>query len=98
TTSSGRDWQNPTTLPITATLNQLTLLNAGQPLSASSIAFSNSTSAPASTININSVQCRAYKDAEGVVPGSAPFNSTAPALLSTNIVSVSSVLCYVVAA
>ncbi|TVY39508.1 hypothetical protein LSUB1_G005469, partial [Lachnellula subtilissima] len=96
TTSAGLNWRNPTTVPVTATLNQLTLLNAGQALSASSIAFSNSTSTP--TIDINSVQCRAYKDAAGVQPGSAPFNATEPALLSTNLVDVSSVLCYVVTA
>jgi hypothetical protein len=47
-------------------------------------------------IDITAVECHAYKDAEGLVPGSLAFNSTKPALLSTNIVSIGSVLCYVV--
>ncbi|TVY31388.1 hypothetical protein LOCC1_G008685, partial [Lachnellula occidentalis] len=96
TTSAGLNYQNPTTVPITATLDHLTLLNNGQALSASSIAFSNATSSP--DIDISSVECRAYKDAEGVQPGSAVFNATEKALLSTNLVDVSSVLCYVVTA
>jgi hypothetical protein len=50
-----------------------------------------------SNVDINKVECRAYKDAAGVVPGSAPFTLASPALLATpnNPVVVGSVLCYV---
>lgn len=49
-------------------------------------------------VDINSVECRAYKDADGVIPGSAPFTLASPALLSTpgNEVEINSLLCYVV--
>ncbi|KAF2164482.1 hypothetical protein M409DRAFT_25360 [Zasmidium cellare ATCC 36951] len=50
----------------------------------------------ASHVDVNQVECRAYKDDAGVVPGSAPFNAKTPAELSTNLVTVASVLCYVV--
>jgi len=48
-------------------------------------------------VDINAIECRAYKDAAGVVPGSAPFTVDSPALLSTpgNPVVVNSILCYV---
>jgi len=46
-------------------------------------------------VDIDSIECRAYKDAAGVVPGSAPFTDATPAQLSTNLVEVGSVLCYV---
>jgi hypothetical protein len=49
----------------------------------------------ASNLDVNSIECRAYKDADGVVPGSAPFTKANPALLSTNGVHVGSILCYV---
>jgi hypothetical protein len=47
-------------------------------------------------LDINTIECRAYKDFDGTLPGSAPFNITSPALLSTNLVTISSFLCYVV--
>jgi hypothetical protein len=47
-------------------------------------------------VNISTVECRAYKDAAGTQPGSAPFNVTNPALLSTNLVDIGSILCYIV--
>jgi hypothetical protein len=49
----------------------------------------------ASNVNVDSIECRAYKDAAGVVPGSAPFTKANPALLSTTRVEVGSILCYV---
>lgn len=48
----------------------------------------------ARTANICNPQ--AYKDKAGVIPGSAPFTYTSPAYLSTNLVEVDSVLCYIV--
>jgi hypothetical protein len=50
----------------------------------------------ASGVDINQIECRGYKDFTGVVPGSAPFNVTNPALVSTNLATISSFLCYVV--
>jgi len=46
-------------------------------------------------LNENQPECRGSKDLEGVVPGSAVFNVSSPAELSTNLATVSSVLCYV---
>lgn len=46
-------------------------------------------------VDITKVECRAYKDAAGQIPGSAPFNYNRSADLATNIVQVGSVLCYV---
>ncbi|KAI9709689.1 MAG: hypothetical protein M1820_003091 [Bogoriella megaspora] len=45
----------------------------------------------------NAVECRAYKDAEGLVPGSATFSAKNPAELATpnNPVEINAVLCYV---
>ncbi|KAF2806099.1 uncharacterized protein BDZ99DRAFT_501614 [Mytilinidion resinicola] len=42
---------------------------------------------------LSAVSCHAYKDAAGTSSGSAPFNSTSPALIATNPVQVGSVLC-----
>lgn len=47
-------------------------------------------------VPIKQVECRAYKDMDGVVPGSAKFNVDTPAELTTNLVEIGSVLCYVV--
>ena len=47
----------------------------------------------ASGVDIEMVECRAYKDFAGVVPGSAAFNVNSPALVSTNLATVSSLLC-----
>lgn len=49
-----------------------------------------------SNVDITEVECRAYKDESGQIPGSAPFNHKSPAYLSTNPVEIGSVLCYVV--
>lgn len=42
------------------------------------------------------MECRAYKDANGLQPASAPFDVESPALLSTNLVDIGSMVCYVV--
>lgn len=48
-------------------------------------------------VDINTVECRAYKDAEGLEVLSGPFDVREPAVLSqTGVVEVGSVLCYVV--
>jgi hypothetical protein len=41
------------------------------------------------------VECRAYKDFAGVQPGSAVFTVDKPAYLTTNLVEVGSILCYI---
>ncbi|KAF2235497.1 hypothetical protein EV356DRAFT_566382 [Viridothelium virens] len=50
-----------------------------------------------SNIDINTVECQAYKDADGTQIGSAPFTLASPAELATpnNPVEVGSVVCYV---
>ncbi|KAE9374420.1 hypothetical protein N431DRAFT_455183 [Stipitochalara longipes BDJ] len=47
-------------------------------------------------VDINAVECRAYKDLEGMQPGSVAFNVKIPALLSTNLVDIGSIICYIV--
>ncbi|PMD43302.1 hypothetical protein L207DRAFT_631420 [Hyaloscypha variabilis F] len=47
-------------------------------------------------VDLNAVECRAYKDAEGMLPGSAAFTVGKPALLSTNLVDVGSMICYII--
>jgi len=64
---------------------------SASPCSASSITIIGSSGG----LNANQIECRGYKDLEGVVPGSAAFNVSSPAELSTNLATVSSVLCYV---
>ncbi|KAK4984372.1 hypothetical protein LTR50_006627 [Elasticomyces elasticus] len=50
-----------------------------------------------SAVNVDAakVECRAFKDTAGLVPGSAPFSLKSPAYLSTNLVDVNSILCYI---
>lgn len=83
--------QPPVYEPSPVQLNVLTTLYK---TSASEIKFD--IGATTSNVDVNSVECRAYKDAAGVVPGSAPFTAKTPAELSTNLVEVGSVLCYIV--
>jgi len=66
------------------------LTSFGNGTSASQIRITNATN-----VNIDRVECRAFKDAAGVVPGSAAFTKADFAFLSTNVVSIESVLCYV---
>lgn len=47
-------------------------------------------------VDITKVECQAFKDAEGKVPGSAKFTSSKPALIATNPVQEGSVKCDVV--
>ncbi len=47
-------------------------------------------------LNETAIECRAYKDFAGVEPGSAPFNVSSPALISTNLATIGSILCYIV--
>lgn len=47
-------------------------------------------------LNIIAIECRAYKDKSGVVPGSATFRLGKPALISTNLATIGGILCYVV--
>lgn len=82
--------QPETASPAPIEINKLTSLGG---VSASKLSFDTGV---AINVDINSIECRAYKDADGVVPGSAPFTAKQPALLSTNLVEVGSVLCYVV--
>jgi hypothetical protein len=49
-----------------------------------------------SNVDENAVECRGYKDFEGLVPGSAPFSVAKPADVSTNLGMVASLLCYFV--
>lgn len=73
---------------IPAPLN--TLINAND-ISCSSLFIANGS---AINVDIDSVECRAYKDVAGVEPGSAPFTLASPAFLTTNLVEVGSILCY----
>lgn len=62
--------------------------------SASAIAFDQGVSP---NVDIHRVECRVFKDADGVVPAGKPFNYKTPLLLSgSETVPISSVLCYVV--
>jgi len=47
---------------------------------------------------ISQFECRGYKDAAGLSPGSAPFTVKNPAEVSTNLGTERAVLCYVRAA
>lgn len=84
---SPANWTGPNLVPI-ATLTVF----PNAPVSASALRIDNET---ASNLVLADVECRAYRDTEGVQPGSAPFTLQQEALLSTNLGSVSSVLCYV---
>lgn len=42
------------------------------------------------------VECRMYKDGQGLVPGSLPFTTKEKANIATNTVEIGSVLCYIV--
>ncbi|KUJ13625.1 uncharacterized protein LY89DRAFT_160958 [Mollisia scopiformis] len=47
-------------------------------------------------LNINQIQCHRYKDFAGTQPGTTEFNVNRPAMVSTNLATVSSILCYLV--
>jgi hypothetical protein len=93
TTSSGMD-PNKTSEAIPVQLN--TLVACGypdDPCSASALILDPNV---AVNVDINTIECRAYRDFAGTQPGSAPFNVTEYARLSTNLATVSTFLCYVV--
>ncbi|KUJ20023.1 uncharacterized protein LY89DRAFT_468805 [Mollisia scopiformis] len=94
-TSPGLD-PNKVSEPAPIAINQLTAINCDS--TGTGCASSELILDPSIAINvdINTVECRAYKDAAGVEPGSLPFNVSTPAELSTNLGSISSILCYIV--
>jgi hypothetical protein len=93
TTSSGMD-PNKTSEAIPVQLNTLVACGYPEdPCSASALALDPDV---AVNVDINTIECRAYQDFAGTQPGSAPFNVTQPAYLSTNLVTISTILCYVV--
>lgn len=47
----------------------------------------------ATGVPFDSITCQAYQDDAGTVQGGEPFNSSTPALLSTNTVQVGSIIC-----
>ena len=75
--------------PAPIEINKLTSLHKAE---ASELIFD---SGVAINVDINKVECRAYKDVLGLVPGSAPFTNAQPAELSTSFVEIGSVLCYI---
>jgi hypothetical protein len=48
------------------------------------------------TVPPTDVECRMYKDAQGLQPGSLPFSGSTAADISTNTVEVGSILCYAI--
>ncbi|KXL47485.1 hypothetical protein M433DRAFT_3277 [Acidomyces richmondensis BFW] len=52
-------------------------------------------SSSAQNVVLSSVECRAFKDQAGVVPGSLPFTFSQLVQLSTDAVRIQSVLCYI---
>lgn len=93
TTSSGMD-PNKTSEAIPVQLNTLVACGYPEdPCSASALILDPNV---AVNVDIDAVECRAYQDFAGTQPGSAPFNVTEPAYLSTNLATVSTILCYIV--
>jgi hypothetical protein len=93
-TSYGLD-PNVVSEPLVVELNTLTLCNSTEtPCSASKLIIEPGSATGG--IREDRIECRGYKDCEGVQPGSAPFNSTLPASLSTNLGTIGSILCYLV--
>ncbi|KAF2097738.1 hypothetical protein NA57DRAFT_76547 [Rhizodiscina lignyota] len=88
--TAGINNPNGSTQTITVKLNQLQYSS----LEVTKLQVSNDNGAGG--INSNFVECRMYKDAAGTQVGSLPFNTTDPALISTNTVSIGSLLCYVI--
>jgi hypothetical protein len=93
TTSAGMD-ANKTFEAIPVRLN--TLVACGYPEDPCSASVLTLDPNGAVNVDIGAVECRAYQDFAGTQPGSAPFNVTQPAYLSTNLATVSTILCYLV--
>lgn len=94
--SSGLDTQKVTE-PIPIQLNTLTTCH-GSTSEGCSVSQLSLDANVHPNVDINAVECRAYKDFAGTQPGSAPFNVSRPAYISTNLATISSILCYIVEA
>jgi len=94
-TSAGND-PNKVLEPAPVELYKLTACygDNGQGCSVSELIVQNGTASGG--LNINQVQCHGYIDFEGTQPGTAEFDVNHPALVSTNLATVSSILCYLV--
>ncbi len=95
-TSPGLD-PNEVLEPAPVQLNVLTICNGenGEGCSVSKLILQSGTASGG--LDEDTIECRGYKDFAGVEPGSAPFNVSSPALISTNLATISSILCYIVA-
>lgn len=80
--------------PMPVEINKYTLCDGDNGCSVSELMIQNDTATGG--LDVDSIECRAYKDTAGVIPGSAVFNATRPALISTNLATISGVLCYIV--
>ncbi|KAK5137742.1 hypothetical protein LTR08_007313 [Meristemomyces frigidus] len=87
-TSASTSEYNPTYSSQPIELNVLTQFA----ISVSAIEFDDNFSG--TNIDLGKVECRAFKDAAGLIPASLPFDLYHSAALSTNLVEVASVLCY----
>ncbi|KAF1819040.1 uncharacterized protein K489DRAFT_412976 [Dissoconium aciculare CBS 342.82] len=74
-------------------LNQLTSIDHDDVFE---ISFNQDDSTASNIADINKVECRAYKDAAGVVSAGAPFTKAKPTHISDYGATVSSVLCYTI--
>ncbi|CAL3965723.1 hypothetical protein PZA11_002601 [Diplocarpon coronariae] len=92
-TSSGMD-PDRVFEPAPVELNKLTHLGGVNGVSVSKIIIDANIHSNIPSINL--VECRAYKDDAGTQPGSAVFSVETPAQISTNLGTVSSVLCYII--
>lgn len=93
-TSAGLD-PNKVSEPAPVEINKLTQIDCGEGggCSVSELILDPGVAA---NVDINTVECRGYKDVAGVQPGTAPFDVNTPAEVSTNLATVSSILCYIV--
>jgi hypothetical protein len=93
-TSPGTE-PNKVTSPIPIEINKLSQIygDNNQGLSVSELIIQPGT---AYNVDEDAIECRAYKDFAGVLPGSAAFTVSKPALISTNLATVGSILCYIV--
>jgi hypothetical protein len=92
-TSAGSD-PNKVLEPTPIELNKLTVLGTiDAPASASGLILQQDIISGG--LDLSKVQCRAYIDAAGTQPGSAVFNVETPAFLTTQVVEIGSILCYI---
>lgn len=87
TTSHGGAGQDLTNRTITIPLNDA-YTNADALEAVSYLSLTGATGVP-----FDSVTCQAYQDRDATMAGGEPFDSSAPALLSTNTVVVGSIVC-----